>query len=378
MILYGGAFTGALVGLFSVAYFAVPFFIPLTYSSGSEAVTTTAVVTKPKIIHLKTPEPLKAIYMSSWVAGTPSIRKNLVKLIDDTELNAVVIDIKDYTGRVSFTVSDPELKQIGSSENRIPDITEFIQELHEKNIYVIGRIAVFQDPYMVKLHPDWAVKKKSDGAIWKDYKGISWIDAGARGQWDYTILVGKAAYEAGFDEINLDYIRFPSDGNMKDIYYPYSEGIVHKEVMRNFFEYVTLNLRPTGAKISADLFGMTTTNSDDLNIGQVLEDALPFFDYIAPMVYPSHYPPGFHGFSDPNKYPYEVVNFSMETAVKRAIAASSSPLKLRPWLQDFDYGGIYNAPEVRAQIQATYDTGLTSWMLWDAANKYTPDALLAK
>ena len=127
--------------------------------------------------------------------------------------------------------------------------------------------------------------------------------------------------------------------------------------------------------ISADLFGMVTTNSDDLNIGQILEYAAPYFNYIDPMVYPSHYPPHFHGWLNPNKHPYGVVRFSLDEGVKKMVNASTTPLKLRPWLQDFNYGGIYDTTKVRAQIKATYDAGLTSWMLWNAANRYTRDAL---
>ena len=132
----------------------------------------------------------------------------------------------------------------------------------------------------------------------------------------------------------------------------------------------------SGIKISADLFGMTTTNTDDLNIGQILEDALNNFDYVSPMVYPSHYPPTFLGFAKPAEKPYEVVKYSMDQAFTRAINASSTPLKLRPWLQDFDLGAVYTADMVRAQIQATYDAGLNSWMIWDAGNTYTVGAFL--
>ncbi|MEK9201846.1 MAG: putative glycoside hydrolase, partial [Patescibacteria group bacterium] len=133
------------------------------------------------------------------------------------------------------------------------------------------------------------------------------------------------------------------------------------------------HLAGTGVVISADLFGMTTTNTDDLNIGQVLERTLPYFDYIAPMVYPSHYPKTFLGFSNPAEKPYEVIKYSLDSAVTRA---STTPQKIRPWLQDFDLGAVYTKEMVRAQIQATYDAGLTSWMLWDAANTYTRGALL--
>ena len=370
-------FVFVLVGGVALSYFTVPSLTSLTYTSPTAQATVVVpgVPVVPTVTHLETPEPLKAVYMSSWVAGTPSIRTKMVKLVDETELNAIVIDIKDYTGKVSFEVKDLKLKAIGSSERRIADIEDFIRELHKKNIYVIGRVAVFQDPYMVKLHPEWAVKKESDGSIWKDYKGITWIDAGARENWDYIGLIAKEAYSVGFDEINLDYIRFPSDGNMKDIAYPFSQNGVHADVIKDFFAYITPIIKSHGLTVSGDLFGMTTTNKDDLNIGQILEDALLYFDYVAPMVYPSHYPKGFNGHSDPNKYPYEVVNYSMSEAVKRALAASTSPLKLRPWLQDFDYGGNYGTEEVRAQIKATYDAGLTSWFLWNASNVYTREAL---
>jgi hypothetical protein len=280
-------------------------------------------------------------------------------------------------------------------------MTEFVETLHDNNIYVIGRITAFQDPYITKVHPDWAVKKNSDkSVVWKDRKGISFVDAGNTEMWSYLVDLAKESYAIGFDEINFDYIRFPSDGNMNDIYFPWSNDILINNiarpaigtstpavksgksiVLRNFFEYVHENLKETGLIISADLFGMTTTNYDDLNIGQVLEDAAPNFDYICPMVYPSHYPPGFMGYktvAEVNAHPYEIVNYSMKVAVERLKAIGESPLKLRPWLQDNDYPVPYTPAMVRAQIQATYDAGLTSWMLWDAGNTYTQSALLSQ
>lgn len=326
--------------------------------------------------HIPTPEVVKAIYMTSWVAGTKSIRDGLIKLIEDKEINSIMIDIKDYTGSIAYKPLDEDLLAFDTYENRISDLSTLIEELHSKNIYVMGRVAAFQDPKLVKLFPEDAVKKASDGSVWKDYKGISWIDAGSKKTWDYLIMVAKDAHKQGFDEINFDYIRFPSDGNMRDIYYPLSEGKIKSDVMREFYTYVSAPLKEEGIVLSADLFGMTTTNYDDLNIGQVLEDALIYFDYIAPMVYPSHYPKTFLGYANPAEYPYEVVYHSMSTAVQRAKLASTTSLKLRPWLQDFDLGADYDATMVRKQIDAVYDSGLTSWMLWAASNKYTKGALI--
>lgn len=332
----------------------------------------------PKIVHVRTPEPVRAIYMTSWVAGTGYWREDLTRLIDSSELNSVVIDVKDYTGRVSFETDDPYIQALGATEKRIPDIKDFIKHLHEKNIYVIARISVFQDPYFVKSRPDLAVKRKN-GAVWKDHKGLTWVDPAAKEFWNYITLIAKESERAGFDELNFDYIRFPSDGNMNDIAYDYwDEKTPPAEIIKGFFAYLRRDLDDVGVPLSADLFGMTTVNYDDLNIGQVLENAALYFDYIAPMVYPSHYPTGFNNFKNPADHPYEIVNQAMSVASARLIAASSTPSKLRPWLQDFDLGATYDAEMVRKQMQAVYDAGLTSWMIWDASNKYTRDAYLSE
>jgi hypothetical protein len=325
--------------------------------------------------YVETPTEVKGIYMTSWIAGTPRLRDALVKIIDETEINTVVIDIKDYSGRVVYEVKDPKLIEIGSQEIRVSDMRDFIESLHKKGIYVIGRLAVFQDAYFVKKRPDLAVKNKKGDLVWKDRKGISWIDAGSTEYWDYILHIAKESRNVGFDEINFDYIRFPSDGDMQDISYPFSSTTPKSIVLKNFFEYLHDNLKDSGLKISADLFGMVTTAQNDMGIGQILENALPNFDYIDPMVYPSHYPPTFEGFATPEAHPYEIVHYAMESAVNRAIEASTSPDKLRPWLQDFGLQMDYGPEEVKAQIKATNDVGLKSWILWSASNKYTTGAL---
>ncbi len=337
--------------------------------------------------HIKTPQAVKAVYMTSCVAATPSWREDMAKMIEETELNAVVVDIKDYTGTISFKSDNPYLADNGGGGCVVKDMKEFVQSLHEKGIYVIGRITVFQDPFYAKKRPDLAVKKASDtSVVWKDYKGESFIEAGAVDFWQYIAELAKVSYaDIGFDELNFDYIRFPSDGNMKDIYFPFSEAQIEKDpdfgkakVLREFFTYLYTELEDTGAVLSADLFGMTMTNSDDLNIGQVLEYAEPFFDYICPMVYPSHYPKGFHGYTNVNAHPYDIVKFSLDEGVRRLEEASSTPAKLRPWIQDFDYPVTYTADMVIKQKQAVYDAGLTSWMMWDPGNTYTRAALDSK
>jgi len=329
-----------------------------------------------KNFHIIPPNPVKGIYMTSWVAGTKDWREKLVNLIETTELNSLVIDVKDYTGRISFEVSDPELQEIGSSEKRISDIKEFLDYLHNKNIYAIARIAVFQDSFLAKKYPDLAVKRGNKITVWKDHKGIAWLDPCSTEVWDYTVKIGKEAEGVGFDELNFDYIRFPSDGNMKDISYSHCPAQFTKsEIIRDFFSYLKEQLKKTEVPLSADVFGMTTTNTDDLNIGQVLEKIEPYFDYICPMVYPSHYPATYDGYKNPALHPYEIISHAMASSSERLIAASSSPSKLRPWLQDFDLGANYDAAMVRKEKQAVYDAGLSSWLLWNPANKYTTQAL---
>ncbi len=327
------------------------------------------------VTHVETPEPLKAIYMTSCVASTPSWRESLKKFVEETELNSVVIDIKDYSGDISL---EPTAKCF------VKDMKEFIGELHEADIYVIGRITVFQDPKFAELHPEMAVKSKSTGGTWRDRKGLAFIDVGAREYWDHMIALSKEAYEIGFDEINFDYIRYPSDGDMQDAHYSLTVGTSTRvEMLESFFSYLHQNLKDTGMKTSADIFGFATLLYDDLGIGQVLEKVLPYFDYVYPMVYPSHYSWNVGGFGDPATHPYEIVKYSMDKAVEREQMwnlangrATSTPSKLKPWLQDFDLGAPYGVPEIQAQMKATYDSGLTGWLFWDAGNRYTREAYL--
>jgi hypothetical protein len=398
-----------LICTYIAVYGVIPILTRFTYTQGAaaqaiqkvaysgEATSTASLL--PQVQHLATPAEVKAIYMSSCVAGTTAFRKSLVDLVDSTELNTLIIDIKDFSGYLSYKPEDPELHKYVSPRCYAPDMKEFIALLHQKNIYVIGRITSFQDPIYATEFPAYAVKRESDGGIWSDKKGIHYLDPGAEPVWNHLLAISKDAYAIGFDELNFDYIRFPSDGNMKDIAFPYSENRPKPEVMESFFSYLNSQLKPLGVVLSADFFGMTTTSYSDLGIGQVLERALPYFDYVAPMVYPSHFPPTFNGWADPNKHVYELVAYTMgEAAVRTEVTstrihtfsgkpiASTTPqlytkesyprAKLRTWIQDFDYGGNYDIAEVKDQIRASDDVGVTSWMIWSPSNHYTVGALL--
>ncbi len=369
--------------------------------------------------HAPLPNQVKAIYMTSCVAGTPSFRKDLVELMKETEINSVIIDVKDYSGTISFRPeSSAWLPAWENARCGARDMKEFIAELHELDIFVIARITVFQDPFHAERFPAQAVKKSDGVTVWHDHKGLSFIDVAAREYWDHIIELSVDSYNLGFDELNFDYVRYPSDGNMKDILFPHSMAGEYKADkpanLEAFFKYLNEKLdeeelfakyrhENTGRGeatpwTSADLFGMTTTNYDDLSIGQVQERAVPYFDFVAPMVYPSHYPDDYLGLGDPNDHPYKIVHHAMKSGVDRLLASTtpvasfthermgtSTPVvyqkpvyeasKLRTWIQDFDYGGDYGPEEVRTQIQASYDAGVMDWMIWAPSNRYTKAAL---
>ena len=418
------------VSFVTLSYIALPHFTTLKYASSTtearsekkeniEARTPAPVDTREVIMHIPLPEQVKTIYMTSCVVGTTDFRNKLVALADETEVNAIIIDIKDFSGTISFL---PESEEWRGAWNEARcgtrDMKEFVKLLHEKGVFVIGRITVFQDPYYSALHPELAVKKADGVTVWNDKKGLSFIDVGSKAYWDHILLLSRDAYNIGFDELNYDYVRYPSDGNMSDISFPnsYASEYGHDKQanLEAFFKYLNERLddesffnaykhEGTGRAsstpwTSVDLFGMTTTNYDDLSIGQVIERAAPYFDFIAPMVYPSHYPNSFLGLGNPNDYPYKVVQYAMKAGVNRMTATTTSvagfaherigtstpPVyakpaytagKLRTWIQDFDYGGDYDATDVQNQIQASYDAGVMSWMIWAPSNIYTRSAL---
>ena len=329
------------------------------------------------VTHLKTPSAVRAVYLTACAASNKMMRDRVIKLATETQINSIIINIKDETGKISIKTDNPLfIEAYRTAGCPVPNMKEIVAELHQKNIYAIARIAVFQDPDLVKKHPEWAVKRASDGGVWKDRKGISWLEVKATPVWDYTAELAKESYKLGFDEINFDYVRFPSDGNMLDIAYSFYQPSqeTRAQALRSFFAGLRERLKDLGAPLSVDLFGMTCTNYDDLGIGQVLEDALPYFDYVAPMVYPSHYPPGYNGYAKPATVPYQIIKYNLDIATTRATVASSSPSKIRPWIQDFDLGADYTAEMIRAQIKATTDAGLNSYMVWDPRNVYTREA----
>ncbi len=348
------------------------------------------------------PAEIRALYATEWSASSKTKMNYLINLVSSTAANAIVVDIKDYSGVIAYTPPADqadllaEAAKYGALSNRINDINGFVKNLHSHNVYLIGRVTTFQDPILAKAKPEWAVKN-SAGAVWEDAKDLSWMDTANQNVWAYNLAIAKDLLRRGFDEVNFDYVRFPSDGKgINSLVFPaWDKKMTKPEVVRSFFRYLRTNL--PDAKLSVDIFGQTTVASDDFGIGQVIEDAYRYFDYVAPMIYPSHFINGFIGYANPADHPYEVVHYSMDEAAKRLTAyrqaesaATSTPgnpqfatkTKLRPWLQVFDLGAVYTPEMVRKQIEAVdevksrYPDFFDGYFLWSPKNNYSSSALV--
>jgi len=314
----------------------------------------------------------KGVYSTVWTARAKRFN-DLIRLADETEVNAIVIDVKD-----NGVYIDDYIKNL-------------VIELHEKDVYTIARIVIFQDGSQIKNHPDWYFKKEN-GSLWTDNRGWNWMDPTIKDGWDYNVKIAKLAIDVGFDEINFDYIRYPGFKKNDDVVFP---PVLKNQIINEFAQYLTSELKKydPDVMLSVDLFAYNMLKKDDLGIGQNFKELYDYFDYISPMIYPSHYTSGNFGFDKPAEYPYEVVLSTIESGKNQlrekiifengtSTSALIDPIlkkeikKLRPWLQDFNIGAVYNGEMIRKEKQAVYDAGLTSgWLLWNPRNVYTESAL---
>ncbi|MFZ3208350.1 MAG: putative glycoside hydrolase [Geobacteraceae bacterium] len=317
---------------------------------------------------------VRGIYITSWTAGIKRFY-TLIDMVKNSDLNAVVIDIKDCTGKVGYDSKVPLVAEIGAHEKRIRDLDAILRHCRENNIQTIARIAVFQDPVLAMARPALAIGSKK-GGVWKDNKGLSWVDPASKIVWEYNVALAKEAAARGFDEVQFDYVRFPTDGKLKSLYYPVYKGDIPKhEVIRDFFRFVDKELKPVNVLVSADIFGLTVLAEDDMNIGQRIEDIADYVDYICPMIYPSHFPPGYMGLKVPGMHPYQIIYDSCMRGLKRL---EGKRAKMRPWLQDFKLAGPYDKPMILAQIQAARDAKAFGFTMWNARNVYTTEAYIGK
>lgn len=317
------------------------------------------------------PVEVRGIYWTAFTAGSKRADE-LIALCDETELNAVVIDIKEDTGQVAYQTTYPAAVSTGAPSAKIGDLSGLMRKLGDHGIYSIARVVTFKDEVLASARPDLAIHS-TGGGVWRDRTGQGWLNPYKRETWDYIVGVAADAARQGFREIQFDYVRFPSDGKVKTMVIDQGgDSRTHREIIRDFLKYAREQLTPLGVFVSADVFGLVTAVSGDMTIGQNYEDIIANVDYVCPMVYPSHYGPGNYGIPNPDAAPYQTVNKAMLDAVSRQ---GDAKCIVRPWLQDFTLRAHYGPAEVRAQIQATYDAGLREWILWNPWNRYTRAAL---
>lgn len=318
------------------------------------------------------PAVVRGIYLNRWVFGGERLH-GLIRLADTTEINAFVIDVKDATGELTYVSTVPTAIAIGA--NRAPNvrnIRERLELLRQHGIHPIARIVVARDPLLARGKPQWAIHDEQ-GGLWIDGLGEPWVDAFNDSVWIYAAQLAEEAILLGFAEIQLDYVRFPDEPPARldrTVYPARRPGESKRAGVRRNVALVRERMQRHGIPITLDVFGLATSGEGDLGIGQAWDDLSPLADVLLPMVYPSHYRRGAYGIAHPNAEPYRVVRRALEDGLARN-ARLASPAKIRPYLQSFSIFGVrYTAHEVREQIRATEDVGLTDWIMWNASGNY--------
>ena len=336
-------------------------------------------IARPPQPRVPTPRVVRGLYVNRWAA----LGQRMWELIDvakRTEVNALVIDVKDDRGFVLYRSAVPLAREIGADTNRAMSyrrLRAVLDTMRAHGIYPIARIVVVKDPLLAEHKLDWAIKQRSGpGQPWLDKNGKPWLDPHQRGVWQYAADLGREAVNLGFAEVQLDYVRFPDEKRLvREAAFPLANGRVRAQVIREQLAFTRAELRATGVPMTIDVFGLTATDTTDMGIGQRWELFVDQADAVLPMVYPSHFAPGTYKLSNPNASPYATIDHSMKDAIRRS-AGIPNAAALVPWYQDFTLGPPrYGVAQVQAQIRAGYANGVKSWMLWNPGSRYTVGAL---
>jgi len=327
---------------------------------------------------------IKALYVNAWAFGSPKLWQ-LVRLADETEINAFVIDVKDDTGCLLYPSAVPTAEQIGANKCvRAKDIKPRLDTLAAHGIYPIARIVVAKDPLLAERKTAWSVKDRNTGGLWRDRINIAWVDAYNDSVWIYSAQLAAEAARLGFQEVQFDYVRFPDEPRERmatAIFPAHRGGQTQREAVREHVALLKDRLKPYGVPVTFDIFGLTASvTTGDLGIGQVWEDFVSVADVVLPMVYPSHYYRGAFGYAWPNGQPYHIVRNALTDALQRSRPLPGSA-EIRPFLQAFTLGRRlprYTPFEIREQIRAVEDLGITSWVLWNPRSVYQRGALRPK
>ncbi len=326
---------------------------------------------------------IKGLYVNAWAFGSQKLWQ-LVRLADETEINAFVIDVKDDTGCLLYPSAVPTAEQIGANRCvRAKDAQARLDTLNAHGIYPIARIVVAKDPLLAERKPRWSMRDRQTGGLWRDRIDIAWVDAYNDSVWIYAAQLAQEAVRMGFAEVQFDYVRFPDEPRERmatAIFPAHRAGQTQREAVRAHIQLLRDRLKPLGVPVTFDIFGLTASATGDLGIGQVWEDFANVADVVLPMVYPSHYYSGAFGFAWPNGQPYRVVRSALSAALERSRPLSGSA-EIRPFLQAFTLGRRlprYTPFEIREQIRAAEDVGITSWVLWNPRSVYQRGALRPK
>jgi len=312
----------------------------------------------------------KALYLSFYGIGDRGLRESAIKLIEETELNTLVIDVKGDKGLIPYKSSVPLATEVGAQRiTTVREIGPLMKSLKDKGIYTIARIVVFKDNPLALAKPDWAIKTQG-GEVWRDRENLAWVDPFNKEVWDYNINIAVEAAQYGFDEIQFDYVRFP-DASAPRFSMPNTEEN-RVQAISGFLMEARRRLTPYNVFLSADIFGYVCWNLNDTKIGQRLEDLVPHLDYLCPMLYPSGFQFGIPGYRNPVANPYEIIYLSLKRAQERTNLPSH---RFRPWLQAFrDYafdGRNFNDKEITGEVKAAEGFGSHGWMLWNPRNSYS-------
>ncbi|HSI97837.1 MAG TPA: putative glycoside hydrolase, partial [Gaiellaceae bacterium] len=284
-------------------------------------------------------------------------------------MTALELDVKDENGEVGFVKpAVPLARTIGAARD-FYSAREAAQLAHQRGLYLIGRIVVFEDPVLSRSRPDLAIRR-SDGSVWRDSAGLGWTNPYDRRVWKYNVDIAAAAARAGFDEIMFDYVRFPSDGDVAGAVYANRGGLAKRDAIPEFLRYASRRLSPLGVRVSAAVFGLSGVR--DLGIGQLPRRMAPYLDTVYAMTYPSHFASGELGLADPSARPGETVARAL---VRFQRTLRGHDVLLVPWVQDFSFSRPYGLREVRAQIDAARLVGAKGFLLWNAEGVYTDGAL---
>jgi hypothetical protein len=338
-------------------------------AGGGQTPTTQAAPAQPKPQPRPYPDEIRGVHVTMALASVPGKIDEYLSLTK-RGLNTLELDVKDENGEVGFRKPKVALaREVGAAKDYY-DPVEVAQKAHAAGVYLIGRIVCFEDPTLTQSAPRYAIRTTS-GGVWTTVAGLGWANPYDKRVWDYNVQLGIAAAKAGFDEIQFDYVRFPTDGDLSAAVFPGKTKESKTAVITSFAKYAGERLKPLGVRVSADVFGLSATRN--MGIGQRPKQLGAYLDTIYPMVYPSHFGPGEYNLPDPNAQPGRTVGLALRDFDRQLTGLDT---RLVPWLQDFSLGRTYTLEDVQDQIEAARDAGAEGYLLWNAAGLYTRGALV--